>query len=119
MIVRDSSNRRSWRDVLRARRMGRLLACAEVRERLEFFLSPVLARREERRGIAHHLAVCPVCPVCRQEYEDLRWVLQQASQGRLREPDAYPAPNLYFLRSGPSPEGADSTAGPARLAAGA
>ena len=63
MIVRDSSNRRSWRDVLRARRMGRLLACAEVRERLEFFLSPVLARREERRGIAHHLAVCPVCPV--------------------------------------------------------
>ena len=81
-----------------------------------FFLSPVLARREERRGIAHHLAVCPVC---RQEYEDLRWVLQQASQGRLREPDAYPAPNLYFLRSGPSPEGADSTAGPARLAAGA
>ncbi len=116
MILQNSSNTHSWRDGLRARRMGRLLACDEVRERLELVLSPVLARREKRGGITHHLVACPVC---RQEYEDLRWVLQQTSQGRLREPDVYPAPNLYFLRSGPSPEGADSTAGLARLAAGA
>lgn len=115
MIVKNSSKTRR-RDALWARRMGRLLACAEVRERLEFVLSPMLARREEWRGIAHHLGACPVC---RQEYEDLRWALQQASQSRLREPDAYPAPNLYFLRSGPSPEGADSATGLARLAAGA